>query len=140
MRGFQPKCFRIRDTSQRLPRIDGSQAALRLGGELAGLSLVGSGGPLSLYQVRQELVERLRSTGGRPGLTEASRRVKIPLSAAQWKELEAVAAEVAAPGFTPSAGQIASVLLSLSLRSIRRNREEDEGIQETDALAAAKED
>jgi hypothetical protein len=102
-----------------------------LGGERSDLSVGGIGGPLSLFQVRQELLERLQSTGGRPSLADASRRVKIPLNEKQWEELEDIASEVASPDFSPSAGQIASVLISLSLRSLRRgntdNEDEDRG-------------
>ncbi|HUG92563.1 MAG TPA: hypothetical protein VML55_17115 [Planctomycetaceae bacterium] len=116
---------RIRDTSTALARIDPSQVASALDAEPVDFGFSGGGGPLSLFQIRQELLDRLRSTGGRPSLAEASRRAKIPLSAAQWKELEGIAAEVASPGFAPSAGQIASVLLSLSLRTIRSARQEN---------------
>jgi hypothetical protein len=118
---------RFRDRSARLPRVDPSQIASALGAEVIGTRAAGIGSPLSIFQVRQELHNRLRSTGGRPGLAETSRRVKIPLSAAQWKALEGIAEEVAEPGFTPSAGQIASVLLSLSLRSVREAAHEHQG-------------
>jgi hypothetical protein len=110
-----------------LPRVDPTQVATALGAELIGTCEAGIGSPLSIFQVRQELHNRLRSTGGRPGLAETSRRVKIPLSAAQWKALEGIANEVAEPGFAPSAGQIASVLLSLSLRAIRDAAPEQQG-------------
>jgi hypothetical protein len=40
----------------------------------------------------------------------------------QWEELEEIAAEVSTPDFSPSAGQIASVLITLSLRSLREDR------------------
>ena len=82
----------------------------------------GIGGPLSLFQVRQELLERLQSTGGRPSLLGVSRRVKIPLNDKQWEALEGIASDVASPEFSPSAGQIASVLLTLSLRSLRKDQ------------------
>jgi hypothetical protein len=111
---------KIRETNKKLPRIDPSAVAAALGAESTDLRFSGIGSPLTAFQVRQELLKRLHSTGGRPSLSDVSRRVKIPLSATQWEELENIATEVTSPGFTPSAGQIASVLLSLSLRSLRK--------------------
>ena len=115
---------RIRDTSGTLSRIDASKVAEALGGEPSDLKHAVAGSPLSLFQVRQELSRRLQSTGGRPSLSDTSARKKVPLSDGQWKELEEIAAEVASPGFSPSAGQIASVLLALSLRSLRKDESE----------------
>ena len=90
-----------------------------LGAESPGLARDIAGSPLSLFQVKQELLHRLQSTGGRPSLSGVSGRKKVPLSDSQWEELEKIASDVAAPGFVPSAGQIASVLLALSLRRLR---------------------
>lgn len=116
--GYTP----IRDTSKTLPRIDASMVKEALGAEPSDLAIREMGAaPLSLFQVREELFERLQSTGGRPSLAGTSRRTKIPLSDDQWKKLEDIATEVASPGFSPSPGQIASVLISLSLRSLHGN-------------------
>jgi hypothetical protein len=115
---------RILDTSQTLPRIDASRVAEALGGETPGLKHAVAGGPLSLFQVKQELSRRLQSTGGRPSLSGTSGRKKVPLNDRQWEQLEEIASEVASPGFSPSAGQIASVLLALSLRSLRTDESE----------------
>jgi hypothetical protein len=74
--------------------------------------------PLTLFALREELVHRLQSSGGRPALAGTTRRAKIPLSDEEWGQLEELAAAIASPGFAPSAGQVASVLLSLSLHSV----------------------
>jgi hypothetical protein len=111
----------IQDTSKVLPRLESSQVKSALGAEQSGLVLRALGSPLALTLVRQELLERLRSTGGRPSLANTSRRVKIPLGEHQWEELEEIASAVATPEFSPSAGQIASVLITLSLRSLRED-------------------
>ena len=88
----------IRDTSKTLPRIEASKVQTALGAEPSGLAIGGIGvGPLSLFQVREELFQRLHSSGGRPSLTGTSRRMKIPLSDRQWEELEEIATEVASP-------------------------------------------
>ena len=112
----------ITDTSKTLPRIDPSKVAEALGGEPTGLTWGPGGAPLSFFQVRQEIMRRLQSSGGRPSLSGTSARKKIPLNDSQWHELEKIASEVASPGFSPSAGQIASVLLTLSLRSLRQDK------------------
>jgi hypothetical protein len=111
----------IRDTSKTLPRIEPATVQAALGAEPSDLAIGGIGvGPLSLFQVREELFQRLQSTGGRPSLAGTSRRMKIPLSDRQWEELEDIATEVASPGFSPSPGQIASVLITLSLHSLQK--------------------
>src|SRR5207249_12014422 len=74
--------------------------------------------PLTLFALPEELVSRLQSTGGRPALAGTTRRAKIPLSDDEWVKLEELAAAIASPGFAPSAGQVASVLLSFSLHSV----------------------
>ena len=51
-----------------------------------------------------------------PGRNDAG--TKIPVSDQEWHDLEAIAAAGAAEGCTPSAGQIASVLLNLALQSV----------------------
>jgi len=112
----------ILDSSEVLRRIEPSRVQSALGAAESGFVVRAVGSPLALTQVRQELMERLRSTGGRPSLADTSRRVKVPLGEHQWQELEEIAAEVSTPEFAPSAGQIASVLITLSLRSLREDR------------------
>jgi hypothetical protein len=106
---------RIRDLGAAAPRIDPAPVANALGAEDTGITLGRVGGPLSSFQVRAQLLDRLRSSGGRPALEGATRRVKIPVTESQWRELEDLAASFTDLGFVPSAGQVASVLLSLSL-------------------------
>ena len=108
----------IRDTSVLLPRIEPSVIEAALGAEPSGHTLDEALAPITLFAVRSELLDRLQSSGGRPALSGTSRRAKIPLGDAEWEQLEELAAVVASPGFSPSAGQIASVLLSLSVRSV----------------------
>ena len=117
---------RIRDTSETLLRVEASRVAEALGAEASELTHAITGGPLSLFQVKEELFRRLQSTGGRPSLSGTSGRKKVPLSEDQWAELEEIASEVASPGFSPSAGQIASVLLALSLRLLRKDKGDEQ--------------
>jgi hypothetical protein len=135
---------RIRDTATPLPRVEASQVQAALGAEASAEGLAEALAPISLFALREELIERLQSSGGRPGLSGATRRAKIPLSDQQWQRLEELAAAVASPGFAPSAGQVASVLLTLSLDSVS-SRAAPSGlgqgrsplVQELAAIAAA---
>ncbi len=108
----------IRDTGACLPRIEASEVAAALGAEESAEKLEDVLAPITLLAVREELVKRLQSSGGRPGLSGTTRRAKIPLSDEEWLKLEEMAAAIASPGFAPSAGQVASVLLTLSVHSV----------------------
>jgi hypothetical protein len=110
---------RIGDVGPAAGRIDPAVVTEALGGEETGIPLRRQGDPVSSFQIRSELLNRLQSSGGRPALKDASRRVKIPVTESQWQELEDLAASFADLGFVPSAGQVASVLLSLSLPSAK---------------------
>jgi hypothetical protein len=113
---------RIRDTGPGARRVDPAVVAEALGAEETGITPGQGGSPVSSFQVRSELVNRLRSSGGRPALEGATRRVKIPVTESQWQELEELAASFTDLGFVPSAGQVASVLISLSLPVARSER------------------
>jgi hypothetical protein len=106
---------RICDIGSAAPSVDPTRVAAALGAESTEDRLGIPGNPVSLFRIRAELHRRLQSSGGRPSLKDAERRIKIPVSDAQWKELEALASSFGDMGFTPSAGQVASVLLDLSL-------------------------
>ncbi len=108
----------IRDTTNALPRVDPGQVGQALGAEEVPPALAEALAPLTLFALREELVNRLQSSGGRPALAGTTRRAKIPLSDAEWEKLEELAAAISSAGFAPSAGQVASVLLSLSLQSV----------------------
>jgi hypothetical protein len=108
----------IRDTGTPLPRVDPHQVQQALGAEVSTEGLAEALAPVTLFALREELVSRLQSSGGRPGLAGATRRAKIPLRDDEWDKLEELAAALASPGFAPSAGQVASVLLTLSLHCI----------------------
>lgn len=112
----------IRDTGAGAPRVDPAVVAEVLGAEDTGLTSGRARSPLSSFQVRSELFHRLRSSGGRPALAGATRRVKIPVTERQWEELEELATSFTDLGFVPSAGQVASVLISLALPVARNER------------------
>jgi hypothetical protein len=108
----------IRHVGPTQPRLDPAEVARALGAERAGVTLEGVLGPITLFAVREELFKRLESSGGRPALAGTSRRAKVPLGDAEWQQLEELAASAGSAGFAPSAGQVASVLLSAALRQV----------------------
>ena len=109
---------RIRDTSKTEPPVDPKMIAAALGAEPVSALREKAGSPLALLAMRLELARRLQSSGGRPALIDTDRRAKIPLSDQEWQQLESLAATVADKGCAPSAGQVASVLLNLALKSV----------------------
>src|SRR5437660_615480 len=60
----------IRDTSTCLPRIDPAQVQEALGAEASDEALERALSPVTLFAVREELVKRLQSSGGRPALPD----------------------------------------------------------------------
>jgi hypothetical protein len=118
IRSSSQRVQRILATGKRVARVEPSAVATALGGEPSGESVADQASPITLYAIRAELLKRLHSSGGRPGLTGVTSRVKIPLSTDDWERLEEVAATVSTDGFSPSAGQVASVLIAAALRSI----------------------
>jgi hypothetical protein len=112
---------RIRDVGSTLPRSDPAAVAEALGAEDARIPLETERGPVAMFHLRAELASRLQTTGGRPSLAGTTRRVKIPVTDRQWRELEELAASLSSEiGFAPSAGQVASVLISLSIPIAKR--------------------
>ena len=71
--------------------------------------------PLGFVAVRQELFSALRSTGGRPGFSDTERR-KIPVTEPVWRVVSEAAERMSAPGFRPSAAQVASAILTIAVR------------------------
>ncbi len=87
--------------------------AKTLGADRIGVKIDTRQGPLSLFSLRQFLVNRLRSSGGRPALVGTTkRRNKIPLFDEDWIKLEMIAKYYKEKeGINVSPGQIASVLV-----------------------------
>lgn len=120
IRVTSPVQKRIQVTSVIDPKVDGNRIAKVLGAEPLTVRLKAKMTPLSLATLRAELFKRLQSSGGRPALTGTTKRVKIPLGDQEWLELEQLAAALSTDGYTPSAGQVASTLLSLSMNDMRK--------------------
>lgn len=106
---------RIRfDDPQSRRRITDADMAGALGAEFVG-TLPPGGNILSAYALRNELFERLRSSGGRPALEGTDIRTKVPMRKSSWEKLEGIAKSVETESFHPTASQVASVLLDLAI-------------------------
>jgi hypothetical protein len=111
---------RIQITGSVQPRIEAEQVAATLGGEPLKDQIDGNSSPMMLYALRTELFRRWRSHAKMPQAEDTNPRVKIPLSAEDWTELEELAGELAAAGFSPTPGEVATVLLHAAIRSVRQ--------------------
>ncbi len=101
-----------------MPRVEASHVAAALGADPSPERLTEALAPLTLFALREELVNRLQSSGGGPALAGVTHRVQVPLGDKEWLELEELAAVIASPGFVPSAGQVARALLTLSVHTL----------------------
>jgi hypothetical protein len=118
IRPTEPTVPRLRPMEPAVRHLDPDRVAAALGAEPGPEHILGQPGPITLYALRSERLRRRQSSGGRPGLEGTSLRAKIPLPEQDWARLEDLAASLSTEGFSPSAGQVASVLLSLALRSL----------------------
>lgn len=109
---------RIRQNGKTLKKIDPQQLAEALGAEAVSNNAVKPQGPVSLFGLRQYLLENLQSSGGRPALENASRRQKIPITDETWSALTALASILRADGISISPGQMASALIRQSLAQL----------------------
>jgi hypothetical protein len=138
-----PIVKRLRESGTPVRRLDPKAVADALGAEPCPQRVQGPPGPVTLFALRQELLRRRQSSGGRPGIEGTSFRTKIPVREQDWQRLQAIASSLSAHGFTPSPGQVASVLLSIALRSItgdpKEETEEEAGEQAGSLAALAKE-
>lgn len=108
--------IKIKPSTERI--LDPMEVAKALGAKPAGVRTENALGPITLFALRQELYRRLTSSGGRPALPDADKVGKVPLNEKQWARLEELAAAIAEDGFSPSAGQVANVLLGWALEQL----------------------
>jgi hypothetical protein len=104
----------LTDTTKR--RVNVADLAAALGASEVVPAPASGGSPVAWFAVREEVARRLRSTGGRPGLPDAEPR-KVTLTQEEWDMVREVTDTMAEPGFRPSAGQVAGVLLGQAIRS-----------------------
>lgn len=113
-----PKTIKDKSPTKRL--VNPKAIAKALGAEETKVKIDARRGPISLFSLRQFLVDRLRSTGGRPKLEGTTqKRNKIPLFSEDWEKLEEIAKYYREKeGINVSSGQIASVLIHAEVSKI----------------------
>jgi hypothetical protein len=102
------------DEPQTRRRLNDADMMQALGAEFIGVVPKG-GNLLSAFALRNQLFERLRSSGGRPSLEGADIRTKVPMRKSSWDKLEGIAKAVETESFHPTPSQVASVLLDLAI-------------------------
>jgi hypothetical protein len=108
--GTHPKRVRVVDKPRR--RIEPAELAAALGAEPCGERIGANLEPISLAELGTELLRRLRSSGGRPALADATEYCRVPLSAEDVKALEKITEHIEQKtGTKPSLGQVVSVIL-----------------------------
>ncbi len=77
-----------------------------------------SSGPLDLMQLRAEVAQRLKSSGGRP--TDPTWNVQrlVPFQEERWRQLEELAEQLSSAGRRVSPGQLAAMLIERVLNEI----------------------
>ena len=90
------------------------------GVEGVGLRLPARRTGVSLYAVRQFLISQLRSTGGRPGLSDATvKRNKVPMLEGDWEKLKDIAQYYGKQkGVRVTPAQAAASVLHLALENL----------------------
>jgi hypothetical protein len=106
---------RIRDTSAKPLELAADDVARAFGARRLDVGQSSDPSFFRLAHVRDELARRLRSSGGRPGLSAVEQRRKIPVLESDWEGVQVIAERVAHARFKPSPAQVASILLHMAL-------------------------
>jgi hypothetical protein len=109
---------RLRDVSRRPPAIDAQDVVAAFNGRPLSMTVGSTRAPDMLLAVRNALMDRLRSTGGRPGLAGEGARQRVQVSAQDWQRIADIADHVEVGRHKPSPAQVASVLIHLALERI----------------------
>jgi hypothetical protein len=108
--GAKPKRVRVLDKPRR--RIEPAELAAQLGAQPEGVWLGKNLDLISLADLGTKLQSRLRSSGGRPALADATEFCRVPLSTADFKALEKITAHIEQnSGLKPSLGQVVSIIV-----------------------------
>ena len=110
----------IKNTGLKQRQIETSDVMKSLGAERIGIKIDTRQGAITLFSLRQILINRLRSKGGRPALVGTTKnRKKIPLFDKDWEKLVKIAKYFKEKeGINVSPGQIASTLIHKNVSRI----------------------
>jgi hypothetical protein len=108
--GAQAKKINI--VNQPKPRLDPAEIAEGLGAAPCGARISAKLDLISLAEIGTQLLGRLRSSGGRPALADATEICRVPLSTEDVKTLENMVAQIeASSGTKASVGQLVSAIV-----------------------------
>ncbi len=108
--GAKPRLITVVDQPKR--RIEPAELAAALGANPRGHRSPANLDLIGLAELGSQLLNRLRSGGGKPALTEVTVNCRVPLSVEDLKMLEAMAAQMStSAGAKPSVGQLVSVIV-----------------------------
>lgn len=108
----RPPTRRIRTPRAETRRIDPEELAEALGAERVDSATAVRGSTPAMLVAREELLRRLHSTGGRPGLKGTTLRRQVSFTQEDWEALERIAEKLAeTDGVKTTPGQVASALV-----------------------------
>jgi hypothetical protein len=114
--GAKPKKIDITDQPKR--RVDPTEFADALGANLALKHSAAALDLIGLAELGTRLLTRLRSSGGRPALADATEICRVPLTADDVRSLEKITDQIGqATGTKPSPGQVASMIVQEYVRA-----------------------
>jgi hypothetical protein len=131
---------RIEVTGKPQRRIEPDEFAAALGAEPIGAAHAPNLDPVSLAALGSELIKRLRSSGGRPALSDATEICRVPLSPEDVRTLEGMVAQLeTSSGAKPSVGQLVSVIVRAHLHGLNAapNSEAAEIVESGQASSAS---
>jgi hypothetical protein len=111
---------KIKDTGKTQRRVNPKLIAKALGAEDTGVEIDTRKGPISLFTLRQFLLEKLSSTGGRPRLRGTRKiRSKISFFDEDWEKIEMLSKYYREKeGINVTSSQIASALIHAEVSKI----------------------
>jgi hypothetical protein len=109
---------RLVDVSRKPPPLAGADVMTAFEARPPGMKLGDDKAPLALLTIRDALMQRLRTTGGRPALSGDGARQRVQVSAEDWQAIVDIANHVDVGRHKASPAQVASVLLHLALERI----------------------
>jgi hypothetical protein len=109
---------RLVDVSRKPPPILAADVMTALGGRPPGVDLGDDKAPAALLTIRDALMQRPRTTGGRPASSGDGPRQRVQVSAEDWRSIVDIASSVAVGRHKASPSRVASVLIHLALERI----------------------
>jgi len=109
-----PRKTRIKDVSKKSPAVSQQEVASAFGAIKIGTATDKNSPPWALAYVGKQIEQRLCSTGGRPALEGADKKIKVPVTAEDMARIEYFSRRF--PKVAKS--QIASVLLHMAAQEL----------------------